>query len=79
MTLSRLGLICDACNTLVVSISRHDYRECSCGSVAVDGGGEYSRVVIFPGAIFRQVPVTLKVEGFAKAQGKRRGKRREAA
>lgn len=36
---------CLTCNEIVESLHRHDYRQCSCGNVAVDGGTDYERVV----------------------------------
>lgn len=34
---------CPRCGELVASIHRHDYRSCSCGGIAVDGGISYLR------------------------------------
>ena len=39
------GIKCKACGEVVVSQHRHDFRACSCGAVAVDGGRSYFRVV----------------------------------
>jgi hypothetical protein len=36
---------CLVCGDVVESTHRHDYRSCSCGKVAVDGGHEYLRRV----------------------------------
>lgn len=36
---------CDACQQVVWSEHRHDYRECGCGLIAVDGGLDYLRRV----------------------------------
>lgn len=36
---------CKKCGDIVESKSVHDYVECSCGAVAVDGGHEYLRRV----------------------------------
>lgn len=36
---------CKVCGDLIESEHRHDYKTCSCGAVAVDGGHEYQRVV----------------------------------
>lgn len=35
---------CPSCNDVIFSRSRHDYRPCSCGSVAIDGGFDYVRI-----------------------------------
>lgn len=34
---------CNHCGDVIESKSVHDYRECGCGTVAVDGGREYLR------------------------------------
>lgn len=34
---------CRKCNDTIESTHRHDFRYCSCGTVAVDGGREYLR------------------------------------
>lgn len=36
---------CNHCGDIIVSEFAHDYNECSCGRVAVDGGKEYLRRV----------------------------------
>jgi hypothetical protein len=36
---------CGECGEYVRSNHRHDYRECSCGNVAVDGGSWYAKRV----------------------------------
>lgn len=38
---------CLSCGDVIESKTVHDYKECSCGKVAVDGGLEYARRV-FP-------------------------------
>ena len=34
---------CSKCGDIIESKYRHDYVECSCGSIFVDGGKEYLR------------------------------------
>lgn len=34
---------CLKCGDVIVSTHRHDFRGCSCGQIAVDGGLEYTR------------------------------------
>lgn len=34
---------CNHCDDLVASTHRHDFRSCSCGNVAADGGSSYLR------------------------------------
>lgn len=38
------GIKCPACGDVIWSRHRHDYRSCSCGYCAVDGGREYTKV-----------------------------------
>jgi len=34
---------CKLCGTVIESIYRHDFVECKCGAIAVDGGNDYFR------------------------------------
>lgn len=34
---------CKKCGDVIESKSRHDFKSCSCGAVAVDGGHDYIR------------------------------------
>lgn len=43
--LTRNAWQCSECNDIVESKSVHDFRKCSCGALAVDGGLEYSRLL----------------------------------
>jgi len=43
--------LCLKCGGLAISWSRHDYIECDCGLIAVDGGRDYNRRVGSPGDI----------------------------
>ena len=36
---------CELCEDLIMSEHRHDFVRCECGSTAVDGGADYTRVV----------------------------------
>ncbi len=36
---------CLKCNEIIESNHRHDFKLCSCGNIAVDGGNEYLRRV----------------------------------
>lgn len=36
---------CGDCKDIIQSTSVHDYIECSCGAIAVDGGNQYFRAV----------------------------------
>lgn len=35
---------CKKCGDIIESKTRHDYQECSCGAVFVDGGIDYQRI-----------------------------------
>ena len=37
------AVICNKCDDFIVSKHRHDFVECQCGAVFVDGGQEYLR------------------------------------
>jgi hypothetical protein len=39
------AVTCLACGDFIVSKHRHDFVECTCGAIAVDGGQEYLRRV----------------------------------
>ena len=34
---------CLKCGEIIESVSRHDFKSCSCGAVCVDGGKNYLR------------------------------------
>lgn len=36
------GFFCTGCNSLLISLYTHDYKECACGNM-VDGGNDYVR------------------------------------
>lgn len=37
------AVICNKCDEFIVSKNRHDFVECKCGNIFVDGGQEYLR------------------------------------
>jgi len=39
------AVICNNCDDFIVSKHRHDFVECSCGAISVDGGQDYLRRV----------------------------------
>jgi hypothetical protein len=43
MRILRNSIICKKCEEEIVSKHVHDYVECKCGSVMVDGGNQYLR------------------------------------
>jgi len=34
---------CNHCGDVIESVNRHDFEQCSCGTVFVDGGTDYLR------------------------------------
>lgn len=36
-------IMCNACNDVIESKHRHDFKTCKCGIVSVDGGKDYLR------------------------------------
>ncbi len=36
---------CDKCHDTIYSRAVHDYRSCSCGDIAIDGGFDYTRTI----------------------------------
>ena len=53
---------CKHCGDIIESVSEHDFKFCSCGSVAVDGGHEYLRR-LFKTAIDDDYEELSEVEG----------------
>ena len=43
--LTRNAVKCLKCNDVIESVHRHDFRYCTCGNIAVDGGLDYLRRV----------------------------------
>lgn len=37
----RNAIQCNHCKDIIESISRHDYKTCSCGTCSIDGGHVY--------------------------------------
>jgi hypothetical protein len=43
MGLLQNALRCKLCDTIIVSLTVHDFQKCECGQVMVDGGREYAK------------------------------------
>lgn len=43
---------CGHCGDIVASFHRHDFRTCRCGALSVDGGLDYTRIVLGKSATF---------------------------
>ena len=52
---------CLGCDDIVYSRAQHDFRECSCGCVYVDGGFNYFKYGALPGAEFNAIEVDIDV------------------
>jgi tRNA(Ile2) C34 agmatinyltransferase TiaS len=53
--LTRNAVCCDKCGEVIESLHRHDFKWCSCGSVAVDGGLDYTKRATQEGATFTEL------------------------
>ena len=52
-------VLCLKCKDLIFSASRHDFKYCNCGAVAVDGGQAYLRRVFQDRADFKDLSICL--------------------
>jgi hypothetical protein len=50
---------CLGCDDVVYSRAQHDFRECSCGCIFVDGGLSYFKHGSLPGAEFKIMEVDI--------------------
>lgn len=50
---------CYKCDTIVKSLSRHDFQECSCGNIFVDGGYDYIRQGFIEGQYYENISITF--------------------
>lgn len=39
------AIYCTSCKDTIYSRARHDYRSCSCGKIAIDGGFDYCKII----------------------------------
>jgi len=53
---------CPKCGDTIYSRHRHDFRYCTCGTVAIDGGFDYTKICAEPDAIYKVVPFQLEVD-----------------
>lgn len=54
---------CRGCGDVVESKFRHDFVECKCGAIAVDGGNSYCRRVGEPGMFIELDAAGNEIEG----------------
>jgi len=43
LKIKRNAARCRLCNSIIESVSRHDFKVCACESIFVDGGKDYLR------------------------------------
>jgi len=53
---------CPKCGDTIYSRARHDYRGCTCGAIAIDGGFDYTRVSADPDVFGQLETVKLEVD-----------------
>ena len=59
-TIEVVAAICPKCLDRIYSRATHDYRQCSCGEIAIDGGFDYLRL-----AYKEKSPETIKLNVLA--------------
>lgn len=53
----RNSMLCLDCNVEIESKYRHDFQECTCGAIAVDGGNDYLKRSIMQGARYKDTSI----------------------
>ena len=53
---------CLRCGDIIESKHRHDFRECRCGNLFVDGGKDYIRIGCEDLSLYEDMSVTHQVE-----------------
>ena len=48
-------IVCEKCKDLIYSRARHDFMECSCKSISIDGGREYTKISYEPNTTISQI------------------------
>lgn len=55
---------CLVCHSTPFSRHRHDFVECKCGNVAVDGGMEYQRLIYSDSETFEDLTIRMPASDF---------------
>ena len=55
------AICCINCGDIVFSRTDEDLRDCSCGSVSVDGGQRYTKFHSIPGAKYEKINLELDI------------------
>lgn len=56
----RNAVRCKTCEDVIESTYRHDFKQCSCGRVAVDGGHDYLRRAFAYEGCYEELSVVIK-------------------
>lgn len=48
MLIKGTSVMCAKCLDVIKSETRHDFKTCKCGAIAVDGGPDYTRCLGYP-------------------------------
>lgn len=62
---------CLECDSIVYSTMRHDMASCTCGSVAIDGGRDYTKISFKTGALYKTVLLDLLTDKVKKVPKKK--------
>jgi hypothetical protein len=46
---------CLSCDDVIYSVMRHDFRSCTCGSVSIDGGRDYTSISYKPNSSYANI------------------------
>ena len=55
------GVKCPRCKDVIFSRAHHDFRSCSCGDTAIDGGFDYMRYLAKKLELVKTVQISLNV------------------
>ena len=55
------ALKCGNCGDIIFSRTGDDYRECTCGAVAMSGGQNYPKYIIAPGSPSKKMKLEVDV------------------
>ena len=62
LRITKNAVRCGKCLTMIESKHRHDFQQCMCGDVFVDGGHDYLRMGANPGATWEDLSDFEEVE-----------------
>jgi hypothetical protein len=53
------GIICPKCKDFIFSRAGHDFHQCSCGDVFIDGGFDYMRYGGMEGLVLKEIELDV--------------------